>query len=55
MGMYLVNFGSNFAQNVANDSQNIIGVDLVDLAQFDQSVVVVDIGADSLLDSLELR
>ena len=55
MGMYLVNFRRNFAQNIANDSQNIIGVNLVDLAQFNQSVVVVDVGADSLLDCLELR
>ena len=54
MGMYLINFGCDFAQNVANYAQNIIGVDLVDLAQFDQPVVVVDIGADSLLDCLKL-
>ena len=54
MGMYLINFGCDFAQNVANYAQNIIGVDLVDLSQFDQSMVVIDIGADSLLDGLEL-
>ena len=55
MGMNLINFGCNFAQNIANNSQNIIGIYLVDLPQFDESVVVVDICADSLLDCLELR
>jgi len=33
MSMYLINFAGNFAQNVGDNTQNIIRINLVNLSQ----------------------
>jgi hypothetical protein len=54
MHIYFLNPARNLAQDIGYNPQNVIAVDLVDLPQFDQPVVVVNIGAYALLDCLQL-
>lgn len=55
MRVYFVHFAGNFAEDVGDDAEDVVRVDLIDIALLDQAVVVVDVSADALLYCLQLR
>ena len=55
MGVNLIDFACYFAQNVADYAQDIVGIDLIDLSQFDQPMIVINIRTNSFLYCLQLR
>ena len=55
MGVNLIDFASYFAQNIADYAQDIVGIDLIDLSQFDQPMIVINIRTNSFLYCLQLR